>query len=88
MNFFPTFVITPLTFLGGVFYSAAMLPRRCAGSRCANPVFYVVDARALRHAGECPTPLPGWATVLLACLAAVAVGGAYRLLRSGYKLRG
>ena len=43
VNFVPTFVITPLTFLGGVFYSVAMLPPALRRLTLANPVFYVVD---------------------------------------------
>ncbi|HET6438493.1 MAG TPA: ABC transporter permease, partial [Anaeromyxobacter sp.] len=43
VNFIPTFLITPLTFLGGVFYSAAMLPAALRRFTLANPVFYVVD---------------------------------------------
>ncbi|HEX7624640.1 MAG TPA: ABC transporter permease, partial [Anaeromyxobacteraceae bacterium] len=43
VNFFPTFVITPLTFLGGVFYSAHMLPPALRRFTLVNPVFYMVD---------------------------------------------
>ena len=43
VNFFPTFFITPLTFLGGVFYSAHMLPPALRRFTLVNPVFYMVD---------------------------------------------
>jgi ABC-2 type transport system permease protein len=87
VNFFPTFVITPLTFLGGVFYSAAMLPWALRRFTLANPLFYVVDGVRFGLLGLSDAS-PWVGMVLLACLAAAAVGGAYQLLRSGYRLRG
>ncbi|HVO21912.1 MAG TPA: ABC transporter permease [Anaeromyxobacter sp.] len=87
VNFFPTFVITPLTFLGGVFYSAAMLPWALRRFTLANPIFYVVDGVRFGLLGMSDAS-PWVGVLLLVCLAAVAVGGAYRLLRSGYRLRG
>ncbi len=40
----PTFVLTPLTYLGGVFYSIRMLPEFWQGVSLANPVLYMVNA--------------------------------------------
>jgi ABC-2 type transport system permease protein len=87
VNFFPTFFITPLTFLGGVFYSAAMLPAGLRAFTLANPVFYMVDGVRWAMLGISDAP-PAVGGVLLAALAAVAVAAAYALLRSGWKLRG
>ena len=39
----PTFVLTPLTYLGGVFYSVAMLPPFWQKLSLANPILYMVD---------------------------------------------
>jgi ABC-2 type transport system permease protein len=50
VNFFPTFFITPLTFLGGVFYSVEMLPPALRRFTLANPVFYMVDGVRFRDA--------------------------------------
>lgn len=44
----PTFVLTPLTYLGGVFYSISMLPPFWQKISYLNPVLYMVNA--LRHA--------------------------------------
>lgn len=44
----PTFILTPLTYLGGVFYSVNMLPVFWQKICYFNPVFYMVNA--LRHA--------------------------------------
>jgi ABC-2 type transport system permease protein len=87
VNFFPTFVITPLTFLGGVFYSARMLPPGLRHFTLANPIFYMVDG--VRHGmlglSDAP-PALGLAIAAALCLASLA--GCYAMLRSGYKLRG
>ena len=40
----PTFVLTPLTYLGGVFYSISMLPDFWQGISKANPILYMVNA--------------------------------------------
>lgn len=40
----PTFILTPLTYLGGVFYSVKMLPDWAQTMTHANPVFYMVNA--------------------------------------------
>jgi ABC-2 type transport system permease protein len=87
VNFVPTFFITPLTFLGGVFYSVEMLPPAFRTATLANPVFYMVDGLRFGMLGI--SDAPPWAgAALLATLAAAAVGVAYALLRSGYELRG
>jgi ABC-2 type transport system permease protein len=44
----PTFVLTPLTYLGGVFYSMDMLPSFWQKISLLNPIFYMVNA--LRYA--------------------------------------
>lgn len=43
----PTFVLTPLTYLGGVFYSPSMLPSVWQHASFLNPILYMVNA--LRH---------------------------------------
>ncbi len=40
----PTFVLTPLTYLGGVFYSIQLLPEFWQGVSMANPILYMVNA--------------------------------------------
>jgi ABC-2 type transport system permease protein len=44
---FPTFVLTPLTYLGGVFYSVALLPDWAERLSYLNPILYMVNA--FRH---------------------------------------
>jgi len=43
----PTFVLTPLTYLGGVFYSISLLPEPWQTLSKANPILYMVNA--FRH---------------------------------------
>ncbi len=87
VNFFPTFFITPLTFLGGVFYSVEMLPPALRRFTFANPVFYMVDGVRFGMLGI--SDAAPWAgAALLVALAAASTGAAYAVLRSGYRLRG
>jgi ABC-2 type transport system permease protein len=44
ITFVPTFILTPLTYLGGVFYSIAMLPEWAQHLSRANPILYMVSA--------------------------------------------
>jgi ABC-2 type transport system permease protein len=44
ISIIPTFVLTPLTYLGGVFYSISLLPEFWQGVSQLNPVLYVVNA--------------------------------------------
>jgi ABC-2 type transport system permease protein len=44
ISFVPTFILTPLTYLGGVFYSIAMLPDWAQTLSRANPILYMVNA--------------------------------------------
>ena len=40
----PTFILTPLTYLGGVFYSVKLLPGWAEAATHLNPIFYMVNA--------------------------------------------
>jgi len=44
MNIIPTFVLTPLTYLGGTFYSIHMLPGWAQHLSLADPILYMVNA--------------------------------------------
>lgn len=44
VSIIPTFVLTPLTYLGGVFYSVSVLPDFWRGLSQANPILYQVNA--------------------------------------------
>jgi ABC-2 type transport system permease protein len=87
VNFIPTFIVTPLTFLGGVFYSASMAPEPLRWLTRANPIYYLVESLRWAVVGRADAPpLAGMAVA--AGLAAVALAVAYAVLRSGWRLRG
>ncbi|KJY85265.1 ABC transporter permease [Vibrio neptunius] len=44
ISIIPTFVLTPLTYLGGVFYSISLLPEFWQGVSKINPIVYMVNA--------------------------------------------
>ncbi len=43
ISIIPTFILTPLTYLGGVFYSISLLPEFWQGVSKINPIIYIVD---------------------------------------------
>ena len=44
VNFIPVFVLTPLTYLGGVFYSVSLLPGWARTISYLNPILYMVNS--------------------------------------------
>ncbi len=81
-----TFVITPLTFVGGVFTSAAMLPQTLQRLELFNPIFYTIDAFRRSYTGDSFLP-PIQSVAAIVVLAAIALVVALRLMAVGYKLR-
>jgi len=81
-----TFVITPLTFVGGVFTSAQMLPPVLRALELFNPIFYTIDAFRRSYTGVSYLPLQA-SLGAIALLAVIALGIALRMMAVGYKLR-
>ena len=44
ISIIPTFVLTPLTYLGGIFYSLELLPEFWQGVSLINPILYMINA--------------------------------------------
>ena len=44
ISIIPTFILTPLTYLGGIFYSISMLPEFWQNVSLANPILYMINA--------------------------------------------
>jgi ABC-2 type transport system permease protein len=44
ISWFPTFILTPLTYLGGVFYTTALLPHWAQVISAVNPILYMVNS--------------------------------------------
>lgn len=81
-----TFVITPLTFVGGVFTAATMLPPVLRNFELINPIFYTIDAFRRSYTGESFLPVV-FSLAAIVALAALALGIVLRMTAVGYKLR-
>ena len=82
----PTFILTPLTYLGGVFYSVTLLPGWAQAATHANPIFYMVNAFRYGLLGVSDVPL--WvAYALMLGFVAVLSALSLWLLRRGGGLR-
>ena len=57
ISFVPTFILTPLTYLGGVFYSITMLPEWAQHLSRANPILYMVNAFRYGFLGVSDVPV-------------------------------
>jgi len=82
----PTFILTPLTYLGGVFYSVKLLPGWAEAATHANPIFYMVNA--FRYGLLGTSDVPVWvAYALMIGFVVVLTAVALWLLRRGVGMR-
>ena len=86
INIVPTFVLTPLVYLGGVFYSAEALPGFWSTVTYFDPVFYVISGFRYGFLGVADVSLAISVGLLLA-FAAILLGVAIYLIRTGLGLR-
>ncbi len=86
VNVFTLFLITPLIYLGGVFYSIDLLPPFWKNLSAFNPIFYLVDSFRFAFIGTSDAPV--LVSLVVATLIAVVltVVNVY-LFRKGYKIR-
>lgn len=86
LQFIPMLVITPLTFLGGAFYSIDMLPPAWRTFSLFNPVVYLVSGFRWSFYGNSDVPvevsLAATLGFFVVCLAAVGW-----IFRTGYRLK-
>ncbi len=84
---FQNFLIMPLTFLSGVFYSIHSLPVFWQRASHINPFFYMIDG--FRYGFFGVSDVSPWISLLVVGTAWLIVSAiAVRLLRTGYKMRG
>lgn len=84
---FQNFLIMPLTFLSGVFYSIHSLPSFWQGVSHFNPVFYMIDGFRYGFFGVSDvSPWHSFAVAFVSLLVLAAL--TLNFLRRGYKLRG
>jgi ABC-2 type transport system permease protein len=86
INLLPSFLLTPLIFLGGVFYSIHMLPAPWDTVSHFNPILYMVNGLRYGMTGVSDVPWEQGITILIGM---VGVFGAWalHLLKTGRKLR-
>ncbi len=82
----PTFVLTPLTYLGGVFYSISLLPEFWQQVSRANPILYMVNGFRYGLLGHSDVDL-GLAYAIMLLAVAVLYGFSIFLLKRGVGLR-
>lgn len=82
----PLLVITPLTFLGGAFYSINMLPEPWQTVSLFNPVVYLISGLrwAFYGAGDVPIAI---STGMTLCFMAACLGVVWWVFRTGWRIR-
>ena len=86
ISIIPTFVLTPLTYLGGVFYSMSLLPEFWQNVSMANPVLYMVNAFRYGLLGVSDIELSTGVVIILAFTFALAVY-AHSLMKRGVGIK-
>ncbi|TKZ21965.1 multidrug ABC transporter permease [Shimia litoralis] len=80
------FIVTPLAFLSGTFYSVQALPPVLETFTRLNPIFYLIDGARFGLIGVSDSnPWLGLAVVSGAC--AVLIFAAWQMIRTGYRLK-
>jgi ABC-2 type transport system permease protein len=86
ISIIPTFVLTPLTYLGGVFYSVTFLPKFWQQVSYLNPVLYLVNVFRYGFLGISDVPVITSLAVLVALVILMWMV-CYRLLERGVGIR-
>lgn len=80
------FIVTPLTFLSGTFYSIQQLPEFWHGLALYNPFFYMIDGFRAGFIGQSDgDPILG--LVILAALNVILAFLTFKMLATGYKIK-
>ena len=86
ISFYQTFLLTPLIFLGGVFYSAELLPEPFQTLTYFDPVYYMIGLVRYGFLGYSDTSV-ALSLLFLAAATLALFATNYRLFTSGYRLR-
>ena len=86
ISIIPTFVLTPLIYLGGVFYSVELLPPFWKLVSALNPIFYMVNTFRYGILGSSDVDIV-WAFFILIVFIVVLFSSCIMLLRKGTGLR-
>jgi len=86
INIVPTFVLTPLVYLGGVFYSVHSLPQAAQYVTYINPVFYLVNGFRYGFLGIADIPVI-YSILILSGMIAILIAINWYLIRTGLGLK-
>ena len=86
ISWFPTFVLTPLIYLGGVFYSVRLLPPWAEKLSYGNPILYMVNAFRHGFLGTSDVE-PGIAFMIMGAFAVAMFGVVVALMNRGVGIR-
>jgi ABC-2 type transport system permease protein len=68
VNWIPTFVLTPLTYFGGVFYSISLLPEWARHVSYVNPILHMVNAFRYGFLGTSDVSVGGAFAIMIVCV--------------------
>lgn len=84
----PTFILVPLTYLGGIFYDVHKLPHVWYIITLFNPVHYLIEMFRYALVGVAPAGYhPWWPVLVVFCFCALLFAAAYYLLLKGRGIR-
>ena len=86
ISIIPTFILTPLTYLGGVFYSISLLPEFWQNVSLLNPILYMVNAFRFGMLGVSDIPITTAFSIILVCIVGLTSFALY-LLNKGTGIR-
>jgi ABC-2 type transport system permease protein len=86
VSFYQTFIIQPLIFLGGIFYSASLLKEPFRALTHFDPIFYMINTTRYGMLGHSDVN-PYWSLVVIAAATVVIIGINLSLFKKGYRLR-
>lgn len=86
ISIIPTFILTPLTYLGGVFYSISLLPEFWQNVSLFNPILYMVNAFRFGMLGESDIAIIPAFAIIFICIIGLTSFALY-LLNKGTGIR-
>ena len=80
------FFLTPLSFLGGIFYSITMLPEWAQNLSYVNPIYYMINGirYTILETSDSPVSISFWMAILLTLLFTSA---AIIMMQSGKRIK-
>lgn len=82
----PTFILMPMTYLGGMFYSIEILPEFWQTASQLNPIYYMVDSFRLGFLGRSTSDFATSLSILMAMIVVLAMISFY-LLKKGVNIK-